>query len=107
MTGGHLLGRRFHPQVTPRHHRPIADLHDLLKGLHSFPLLDLGDDGNGCLILFQQAPELGDVLGPAYEGESQIVHFLLDGESCVFPVLLCQRGQAKAHLQQADALVRL
>jgi hypothetical protein len=86
-----LLQRQFHAEVAAGDHDPVEGLDDRLEVLDRLRLLQLGDDGDGDVLLPHDVAHQLDVGRRAHERQRDEVHRQVQGEAEVLLVLVRHR----------------
>ena len=99
-----LLRRQLHAEIAARHHHAIGGFDDLFEHIDRFWLLELRDHrciGSSLRDLLFDQPHL---VGGSHERDRNDVDFLLQPESQIGQVLLCDAADAEVDTGQVDPL---
>ena len=101
LQGGDILYRQFHAEVAARHHDRIGQFNNLVDLMQGGRLLDLCQHRRPAR---DQAPGLGDIIGPLHERQRHPIDAGIKRETQIRLILGGHRAHGQQCLRQVDAL---
>ena len=82
--------RNLNAQVTTSNHNAIGNFKNLVNIVHTFLVLNLGNDFNVTAMSIQNSPYIKNVLSVAHERVSNEIYIFLNSVEDIITIFFCQ-----------------